>query len=272
MRVLFDVGGTNTRLALTEDGRSLRDVRHIRTDPGPKGPDKLAHDIKSLVGQQKLELVAGGMPGHARRSQGLRQTPNLPDWAGQDVVGRLEQVLKVPVIIENDTAVVGLGEAVYGAGRDHDLAVYMTVSTGVNGVRIVRRSIDVSVDGFELGAMLMSDEAGKIASLESLTGGAALARRHGRPPSEIKEPAIWRQEARYLAQALYNTLLHWSPEVVVYGGAMMRDISVQSIAEELALLPPVFEQWPEIKLAQLGDEGGLYGAMALLQQQKTVKS
>jgi hypothetical protein len=68
-----------------------------------------------------------------------------------------------------------------------------------------------------------------------------------------------------LARGLYNTLLHWSPQVVVYGGAMMRDIPLTAIVHELAALPPVYPEWPPLVAAELGDEGGLYGALALLQ-------
>jgi predicted NBD/HSP70 family sugar kinase len=262
--VIFDVGGTNTRIACSEDGRSFTQAAKLVTDPGPQGFDAFVAALKQTAAGRPVWAVAGGLPGHANLTGTLQQAPNLPGWHGIPVVERLQHELGVPVVIDNDTAVVGLGEAVFGAGREHDIVVYMTVSTGVNGVRLIKDDIDVSTTGFELGSMLLSDDDGQLVSLESLAGGAALERRYGRHPRDLREPTIWRTEARYLARALYNTLLHWSPEVVVYGGGMMRDISLDVIAEELAAFPPVFELQPELKLAELGDEGGLYGALALL--------
>jgi predicted NBD/HSP70 family sugar kinase len=138
----------------------------------------------------------------------------------------------------------------------------------VNGVRIVDGVIEPSAQGFEIGQQLLTGDDGRRASLESLAGGAALARRTGRPPAELHTAGVWRNEARQLAHGLFNTLLHWSPEVVVYGGRMMQDISVAAIAEELERLPAVFESWPPIVAAQLGDEGGLLGALSLLNSLK----
>jgi glucokinase len=268
MYAIFDVGGTTTRVACSKTGKTFEEVKKLPTNSTAGGFENFIAQLKQELHGRGIKAVAGGLPGHANHSDGLRYTHNMPGWSGVAVKDRLEAALGVPVYLDNDTAVVGLGEAVHGAGRGYSQMVYMTVSTGINGARIVNGAIDVSVTGWELGSMLLPNEAGQLVQLESLTGGSALARRYGQPPRELRDPAIWHQEARHLARALHNTILHWSPQVVVYGGSMMRDIPLESIRRELAELPRVFEHQPELKLAELGDEGGLHGALALLAAQR----
>jgi glucokinase len=104
--------------------------------------------------------------------------------------------------------------------------------------------------------------------LEDLIGGNALQARYGRLPKEIDDPGVWRQEAEYLAIGLYNMMLMWSPGAIIIGGSMMRDISLDLVREKLENLPPVFPEWPQVLPAQLGNVGGLYGALELLRQHR----
>jgi len=264
MKLVFDIGGTTTRLALTES-KSLQNIQRFETDPGPKGIELLLEQIDVYLDGQKITAAAGGIPGQLISDSGrLIHTPNLPGWIGQRVERQINQHLNVPVTIHNDAEVVGLGEAVYGAGQGHRIVVYITVSTGVNGARIVDGEIEASSRGFELGSQLINGDDGKPHQLADLTSGAALEQKFGRPARDIHDARIWHTEAQYLANGLYNTILHWSPDIVVMGGSMMHDIDISEIATLLRRLPKVYESWPPLVYSLLGDDGGLYGAMALL--------
>ena len=81
--------------------------------------------------------------------------------------------------------------------------------------------------------------------------------------------AIWDQLAEFLAHGLRNTILYWSPDIIVLGGSMivgdpriLLDDIVKHTNEVLDDVVPC----PLIVDAKLGDYGGLYGAMSLLQQ------
>ncbi|HSX03025.1 MAG TPA: ROK family protein [Candidatus Saccharimonadia bacterium] len=264
MYLVFDIGGTHTRLGLSANGRKLDQVVHLETDSSAAGLEAFLGATSTLAAGRTLRAVAGGLPGHMAVDGRLGYAPNLPGWVGLAVADRLQERLGVKVLVENDAALAGLAEACLGAGAGRRIVTYITVSTGVNGVRIVDGGIDSSAQGFEIGQQLLADHNGQLASLESLTGGAALARRTGRLPAELQGTGTWQVEVQYLARGLFNTLVHWSPEIVVYGGRMMQDISVAAIAEELSRLPAVLKPWPPIVTAQLGDDGGLLGALLLL--------
>ena len=94
----------------------------------------------------------------------------------------------------------------------------------------------------------------------------------GTKPYDIpQDDIIWDELAGYLAQGLRNTILYWSPEIIILGGSMMTgdpNIPLEVVRKEtVAVLDDVVSS-PFITLAKLGDEAGLYGAMALAEQQK----
>ncbi len=257
MYLLFDVGGTHTRVAMSM-GAELGKVERFETDPSEAGVGRLVDELRGLCRGERLQAVIGGLPGHLEAGGRLRHAPNLPGWLGRKVAGELESALDAPVVIENDAAMAGLGEAVYGAGRGKSRILYLTVSTGVNASRIIGGEIDEATRGVEIGEMMIADDAGRRVRLEQLLGGAAMQRRYGRPPAEIDDKTVWETEAHYVGIALAELARRWRPELAVLGGAMMRDIPMPKVRQLLAAAG----QSLAVKPAALGDLGGLYGALA----------
>jgi predicted NBD/HSP70 family sugar kinase len=264
--LIFDLGATNTRLALSSDGRSLGKEISFPTDASAGGQAELVAQARRLIGTGDLKLVVGGAAGTVDRKKGiLLETPNM-EWGRVDLAGLFKQAFGAKLVLENDTAVVGLGEAHHGAGKPQGIMVYITISTGVNAVRLVDGQIDRSTFGFEVGRQLVSAAGEPPVTLEQSIGGHALQQRYGRLPRSIDDPAVWHRETGQLAQALYNLTLEWSPELIVLGGSMMRDLPIPWIRTELEKLPQVFPKWPELRLAKLEDKGGLYGGLELIKE------
>jgi predicted NBD/HSP70 family sugar kinase len=266
----FDVGATKTRVALAgADG--LGEVEITPTDHTPNGFARFLGQLQEQSEGQRISAVIGGMAGELEGPEGeLVVSPNLPEWLGIPVLHRLQALFDCPIEVDNDTVLCGLGEAHNGSGITDGVMAYFTVSTGVNAVRLVDGMVDSSIMQFEIGAEVLAEKDGHSVTLEELAGGAALARRTGLAPSQIKDPAIWAVEAHELARGVYDTLIHWTPEIVVFGGSMMRDISLKRVAEELKSLPRVMEI-PDLRSAKLGDEAGLQGALVRFRQLKLKK-
>jgi predicted NBD/HSP70 family sugar kinase len=264
--LVFDIGATKTRLALSRDGKTFDTPLVFDTDASVGGQARFINHARQLVGETQVALVAGGVPGTVDRSKGiLLETPNMA-WGRVDMAGLIKQAFRAKLILENDTALVGLGEAHAGAGSPKGVMAYFTISTGVNGVRIVDGQIDRSTYGFEIGRQIISAEGEPVVTLEEMIGGRAVQERYGRLPRSIDDPSVWRKETRLLARALYNLTLEWSPELIVLGGSMMRDLPIPWIRQELEVLPQVFPKLPTLKVASLETFGGLYGALELIKE------
>ena len=268
MIAVFDVGATNTRIGLSADGKTLA-KRHIEPTPQTKGGWKqLVSQAEKLAEGEKIKAAAGGFPGVINQDTGVFYNPvNLKGWDGVQLRRPLERLVgSGAVALDNDTAVVGLGEAYKGGGQATGIMAYVTVSSGVNGVRIVNGKIDVKAKGFELGRQLLLQKPDGWQTLEQLIGGKAMQERFGRLPKQVDDPTVWHQETHYLAVGLYNLTLTWSPDEIVLGGRMMRDIPLDWLRVELQSLPQVFDKLPVIRPATLDEWGGLYGGLELVRQ------
>ncbi|MEK7610701.1 MAG: ROK family protein [Patescibacteria group bacterium] len=266
MYLVFDIGGTNTRLAASDDGQTFGSPLIL---PTPKlfaeAMVSLQAAAATLTANRPLTAAAGGISGTlAPDRRTLVHATHLPDWVKQPLAAGLVAALGGPVVIENDAAVVGLGEAAAGAGKNYSVVVYVTVSTGVGGARIVDRRVDRRVIGFEPGFQII--DRANLLTLEDLISGTAIARRYGRPPRELTDPAIWDEAAALLAIGLHNSIVHWSPEVVILGGSMFKQpgIALEAVRQHLATFKTALGGVPEIKLAELGDLGGLHGGLQML--------
>lgn len=268
MILVFDLGATNTRLALSTDGVHLGKQLILPTNADKDGAETFIATVLDFVGSHKIQHIAGGIAGTIDRNEGiLLHSPNLPEWKNVPIRAMLKAALGVDALLENDTALVGLGEVM--AYSREGITVYVTVSTGVNGARFVGGRIDSSTYGFEAGEELIPTPSGQLKSLEDLVGGHSLQQRYGRLPSTIDDPAVWEAEAGYLAMGLYNMMLLWSPKTIILGGSMMRDIKLHMIKQKMQMLPKVFPEWPELRKAELGSLGGLYGGLELIREHKS---
>ncbi len=271
MYILFDIGGTKTRIAGAENKTSFGTPLIFDTPQSyEEGLKALESAIREIALEVKIEKIIGGIAGPIdEKRESLVRSPNLPQWIGKTISKDLGSIFTCPVELFNDSALVGLGEALYGAGRDHEIVAYMTISTGVGGVRIVKGHIDSSFQGFEPGHQIIDADETLVApsqgaDLEHLVSGRFVEERIGKRPADITDEAFWEEQAKLIAYGLNNTIVHWSPDVVVLGGSMMNEVgvSVEKVEQYLKDILTIFPKIPPIKKALLGDVGGLYGALA----------
>lgn len=276
MYVLFDIGGTKTRVAISADLQTLAAVLKYDTPSQfEEGVRQLALKAKILLEGKPITLAAGGIRGPLSKEHDRILTDTvLTDWVEKPLLKSLEQALGAPVVLENDAALAGLGEVHFGSGRGHDIVAYYTVSTGVGGARIVHGTIDAASAGFEPGKQVIdldaTKEGGEADTLEEIISGEALEQRRGVKPYEIPQSdPVWEELARSLAFGLKNTVAFWSPDAIVLGGSMIVGdprillepvrLHLGGLLKGLMPCPPVFD-------AKFRDEGGLYGAMVLARQ------
>lgn len=278
MYIVFDIGGTKTRVASTRDLHTIRCIEKYDTPQSyNEGMRAIEQSIRAVGNGERICGIAGGIRGPLNHEKsGIVSETKLSDWVGRSLTNHLATAYpNIPVYLENDTALVGLGEVHFGAGKGYPIVAYHTVSTGVGGARFVNGAIDVTSVGFEPGHQILDLDQTILgnhtpATLENLVSGTALEKRRGVKPYEIsQDDHVWSELASYLAGGLKNTIVYWSPDIIVLGGSMivgnprilLEDIITQT-KKVLGTLVPC----PVIIDALLKDEGGLYGAMALLQQ------
>lgn len=283
MYLLFDIGGTKTRLALSENGKSFNDP-HVFGTPKDfdEGMKVISSAFTKVVSGKEIVESAGGIRGVIDKDRGeLINDSHLTEWIGKPLKSNLQDIFRAEVFLENDTAMVGLGEAVSGSGQGFSIVAYLTISTGVGGARIVDSEIDVSTYNTEPGHQIIDADSSICedcktkmdvpGAFEALVSGTAFEKRFGKKPydSGVEDPA-WAELSKLVAVGVNNTIVYWSPGVVVLGGGMMKSpgIRVEVVEAELKKILKIYPTPPAIKRAELGDFGGLYGALHYLKNKK----
>lgn len=270
--VLFDVGGTWTHVAVSTDGKTLSKQTRQKTASTPE--KFVAQLTKHIAPDKSIKAIGGGIRGVLMEDKrGVGHDHLLTAWQGVDVAGMIEDAYRVPVRLENDAALAGLGEAHFGAGQGIDIVVYHDISTGVGGARLIEGRLESDGVAFEPGLQIIDVDRtilgeDVVPTLENLISGRGVADRMGMPATDIPpEDVFWHELAGYLASGLRNSVLYWSPDVIVLGGAMMYgnpQIPLEVVRQETVKVLDGVVECPFITLGTLEQSAGLYGALALL--------
>lgn len=250
VKIVFDIGKTNIRVAEARNG-VLGEVLKL---PTPKKEEEwlsaLFEMTKKVSKGESVESIAGGVAGATNRER---------------FSGFLKENISARVKVYNDALLAGLGEAIYGAGKDKEIIGYIGFGTGIGTARIAGKKVDST--GFEAGHHIINFSNNE--TWEENISGHVLKAKYGKYPQEL-EREIYEDYVRIIALGVYNAILFWSPEVVVLGGALINEKegfkvveianAVEKINEDLPLLPP-------IRQSELGDNAGLYGAMAIIENE-----
>ena len=139
LSVGIDVGGTKIALGLVDDAGTVVAQERMET---PKRPAldvlaTIADAVRSLTSGHAIDGVGVGIPGGIAQDRSFVYfAPNLY-WTEVPVGTVLMEALDVPVVVENDGNAAAWGEFRFGAGRDVDDCVAVTIGTGIGGGIII---------------------------------------------------------------------------------------------------------------------------------------
>lgn len=263
MYLLFDIGGTNTRVGFSKNGKKIDAVKIFPTNKDfKKEMEFISESAQELSGGKKILAAAGGVASALNKTKNkMLFYPNgCPKWKGKALKKELEKIFHTKVFLENDCVMVGLGEMQKGAGKKKGVGAYITISSGVGGARFIDGRPDESSAGLEPGSQYISFK-GKSVMLEDVISGVALKKRYKKDAKDITSQKVWNEETKYIALGLNNIIVQWSPDVVVLGGSIMKKISLLKIKIHLKRILKKMAALPVIRKAELGDTGGLHGAL-----------
>ena len=192
--IAVDLGGTQIRAAVVlPDGTRL--ARNDRPTPSDRGPRAVVVACRDAARQARAEApaavaaeIAGiGVcsPGPVDPASGvILETPNLgPHFRDIPMAAELAASEDLPAFLDRDTNVAALGEHAFGAARDCDDFIYLTVSTGVGGSIVSGGRLFHGPDGLagELGHVPVTLDGprcgcGGIGHVEAYAAGVSLAK------------------------------------------------------------------------------------------------
>lgn len=134
----FDIGGTNTRLALINENFIVE--RELINPTPTNNKETFMENVLSMIGQFDLSdviAIGAGVPGVVDRI--TKKILDLPNVGIKNIeFGKIiTEKFGVPVFLRNDAEVACLGEAYLGAGKDYSRVFFITISTGLGGAMCV---------------------------------------------------------------------------------------------------------------------------------------
>ncbi|MBX3141850.1 MAG: ROK family transcriptional regulator [Trueperaceae bacterium] len=278
-----DVGGTTTRAVLTDlEGSVLASRREpTRGETTAALVDQLVRLADRLAGEARVDragMVTAviGTPGVVDPDTGVvRYVPNLPVLEDPTFLRSLRTRLCPTATVFNDVNLAALGEHWRGAGRDLETFAFISIGTGL-GVGLV-------TDGrLQTGSHGRAGELGYLrlgptdpSSVEEVLSGPGIARAHrlaggsGDPHDAFDEAEAGREPGAVVVSSLLSVLawlcsavaMTLDPEVIVLGGGIGMRLE-HHLPTVRRLLGDASPMTPPIVVSQLGDDAGLFGAIA----------
>jgi glucokinase len=137
-----DLGGTNVRAAVTDkEGHILgQGERESKAMEGPEVTvPAIIEAIRDAISDARVEAqgvcgIGMGVPGRHRSREGIVVwSPNFKDWGGLQLLAPIRDAVGIPAYMGNDVNVAALGEFRFGAAKDVNSLVMLTLGTGIGG-------------------------------------------------------------------------------------------------------------------------------------------
>lgn len=276
MYLSIDIGGTSSRIASSKDLKNIDQEVKFRTSQDlSEQKKKIASGVTEVLEGKAIDAVCLGVPGLVdKKNHKLGKIVNAPALSNIPFSYFFDHhVDEKKIWAENDASLAGLGEAVVGAGRDYDVVAYLTLSTGVGGVRIAGKKIDPFQRHNEPGHMIIVengrhfDFCGQNGCLSAYVSGTAFKEIYGLLPEDCNDSSIWEDYAQKLSLGITNVIALWAPDVIILGGSITNKFEDGFKSPLLKNLSEknLFET-PPIVVSQLRDMSGLFGGLVFLSQ------
>ncbi|WP_431732471.1 ROK family protein [Clostridium pasteurianum] len=280
----IEAGGTKFVCAVSDENLNILERVSIKTTV----PDETMKSVFEFFDKYELESIGVGSFGPIdvnRQSKTYGYITNTPKkgWANYNFVGAMKGRYNVPIGWSTDVNVAALGELKKGAAVGLNSCIYLTVGTGIGGGAVVNGKLLEGYGHPEMGHILVKRHKddkyeGKCpfhkACLEGVAAGPAIEERWGKKAYDLADKKeVWEMEAYYLAQALMTYTLILSPERIVMGGGVMKQLQLfPLIRKELEKLMANYVSMPNldeyIVPPALKDNAGITGCLLLAMDTK----
>ncbi|PRP54186.1 ROK family protein [Bacillus halotolerans] len=244
----IEAGGTKFVCAVgTEDG-TIIDRIEIPTAV----PDETIEKVIQYFRQFSLQAIGIGSFGpvdtdvNSKTYGTITATPK-PGWRHYPFLKTIKEEMNIPAGFSTDVNAAALGESLFGAAKDFDSCLYITVGTGIGAGAIIEGRLLQGLSHPEMGHIYIRrhpDDTyqGKCPyhkdCFEGLASGPAIEARWGKKAADLSHiNEVWELEGYYIAQALAQYILILAPKKVILGGGVMN---------QSQLFPYIYQYVPKI--------------------------
>lgn len=279
----IDIGGTAIKYGLVDENGMILESFQMKTEAQKGGPSILQKTVDITESYMQKEEISGvcistaGMV-DTKKGEIFYAAPLIPDFTGTKFKETIEQKFHVPCEVENDVNCAGLAESVSGAAKGSNVALMLTIGTGIGGCVLIDGKVfhGFSNSACEVGYMHMDGS-----DFQTLGAASILTKKVAEWKQEPEEN--WNgyrifEEAKkgdvlccraidemtdVLGKGIANICYVLNPEVVVLGGGIMAQEDYLKDRIEKALqkyLVSSISKHTRIAFAKHKNNAGMLGA------------
>ncbi len=137
----IDLGGTNTKIGLVDEGGNIIFTTIVKTD-SMDGFEKTVERLSNILIEQikgsnisydNVKTVGIGVPGPVVNERIVKFWANFPWPREVDLAGEFEKHLNKKVKVDNDVNIITLGEMWKGAAQGYKNVLGLAIGTGIGG-------------------------------------------------------------------------------------------------------------------------------------------
>jgi len=144
-------------------------------------------EVQNYATNQNIDIIGIGIgtPGIVDKTHRIiiGSANNINGWHNIKLADEIEAVCQLPVTINNDANLMGLGEQAFGAAKNYSDVLFLTIGTGIGGAIVIDNKLFGGFDnrGSELGHIPLNLDGikcscGSIGCLEAYASTNALIR------------------------------------------------------------------------------------------------
>jgi glucokinase len=225
-----DLGGTNVRAGLVEEGR-LTDVRSVAVRSQGSEEDVLEDMFSAIDAVMRTDVagIGAGVPSVIDLKAGIvYDVQNIRSWKKVPLKARLEERYRLPAYVNNDANCFAAGEKYFGKAKPYDHAVGLILGSGL-GAGVIANGRLYSGSNCGAGEFGMLPYLDK--NFEAYASGQFFERVHGASGRELsgraergdeRALAIFAAFGGHLGEAVKAICYAVDPEVIVLGGSVSR--------------------------------------------------
>lgn len=228
MEIAIDLGGTNMRVGLTDNGVLLH--KECIDCPAHASQQEVMLCLEQLIERNLTPHVRGigiGVPSVVDAEQGIvYNVANISSWKRVELKKELEQKFKLPVFVNNDANCFALGVARFELNDFQGDLVGLTMGTGIGTGIIINGQLYAgkNTGAGEIGSIKYLDLdfehycssdffvreysiSGKEAGLKAQAG-------------DVEALKIWDDFGRHVGELMKAILYTYDPQKIVIGGGI----------------------------------------------------
>ena len=228
MTIGIDLGGTNVRCGLVENGNVVTRLSEPCRSDQPE--NEVIEQIKGLIRQLMNPSMTGigiGVPSVVDVQKGIvYNVQNIPSWKEVHLKDILEAEFGIAVCVNNDANCFALGEQRCGAGKPYRNVIGVTLGTGVGAGLIINNELycGSNTGAGEIGCLPYLEH-----TLEFYCGSAFFVEFFNTTGKEAMQAAqngdakglmIWEEFGKHIGVLVKIILYAYDPDAIIFGGSI----------------------------------------------------